>query len=1496
MNAMIYELFLRKHGLRRVSQLMSPLVSSLDELLLPKYSILHFVGEPGQDGPDLSSSYFQANKRFIPILHRFELTETAGNPRKLPAQPGNWARSFRNANKRFRTATLPTQLGIDPLVPGVVNYSFIARRYKYVSGIMTQYNQWRNLFCTVLDGVNETAKETGLQQFLVLDLPKRLPSVSLLRQASKEFNISVMKKFPDAESLVLLEFWKWLGEHSKESLLSRIDLTQYNRVNIILRCNGHWSFFNLGVLFGFRAATASDIQRAEAASAESEEAIVLSAKGDAPLIIQKKWLRYCMALIARSLGSEELSAELDKELSDLPESKDETGLPENKEVGDTVRETVDAVAPEPEATVLKVTEVPTKDSSSVGTVGLVASSPLEQVAQTVAHLVKPNFTKPPQVMGAVDRSWDSLLDSVGVNEHEEHVSVSEEDLDKDLAALEVLEEASTTEEKLSSLGNLAGAARDSYVALINNDDATPEEKISQLAVRVAEEGGMTAAEYRRLEQLGKRYQEITFPGTNKTMAQLREFDKSQLKLKPATVHEAPRTVFDKSMLSSRLEVFDSQYMNEQYQTDLSNVILSVQNAGVCVAGVESERIEDATGTYDHYRIKLQPVEGAPSTVWMKLPVVGKDGTFSSGSVSYTCRKQRFDVPIRKVSPERVSLTSYYGKLTAERSNKKVTDYGFYLSNIVMSLGLDNEDDTVTELIPAPAYRSDVKAPRLYTILGMRMKSFKLAGYTWYLNYTERTRQFTEAESKDWEVDGALLVGKNAKGELLLMDKYDQLFAIKKAGVTYEKNPLPCIEALLGIDRRNVPQDIVSLKVLGKYIPIGFILSYYLGLERLINSLGISYRRVVKGGNLNLAEDEWRLVFGDESLVFSRKDRVASMLLAGLKDYHRELKKYSVYDFDKPDVYLNLLEAVGLSTRYLREIDLLFKMFVDPITKDVLEEMNEPTSFQGLLIRSVEMLQTDDHPDEIDPAWMRIRGFERIPGAVYGELVKSIRAQQSRVSKRTVPIEMNPYAVWRSITTDPAVMVVNEMNPIQNLKEVEAVTYGGNGGRSSRTMVKHTREYHRNDLGTMSEATVDSSDVGINVFLSADPKFQSVRGISARYDAEQDGAASILSTSSLLAPAASLDDARRVGFISVQNSHTVACKGYRTAPVRTGEEAVMVQRVGSSFASTAKGEGVVESVSENAITVKYKDGSSESVEIGRRYGAAAGLTIPHDLVANVKAGQKVKAGEVLCYNKGFFEKDSFSGGISYKGSLLANVMVYETSMTDEDSSVVSKRLARDLGTETTKIRDVVLDFDQSVRGLMKAGSSVDSTDVLCLIEDSVTAGLDMFDENSLDTLKLLGSQAPMAKVNGVIDRIEVYYHGDIEDMSESLKKITRESDRALVARCKSLDKKPYTGSVDEGFRSEGQSLKLDTLVIRFYISTENSFGGGDKLVYANQMKSVVGEIMDEPLLTENGTEVDVQFGRRSIFARIVNSPDLIGTTTTLLEVIGKKAFDIYNGKK
>lgn len=66
----------------------------------------------------------------------------------------------------------------------------------------------------------------------------------------------------------------------------------------------------------------------------------------------------------------------------------------------------------------------------------------------------------------------------------------------------------------------------------------------------------------------------------------------------------------------------------------------------------------------------------------------------------------------------------------------------------------------------------------------------------------------------------------------------------------------------------------------------------------------------------------------------------------------------------------------------------------------------------------------------------------------------------------------------------------------------------------------------------------------------------------------------------------------------------------------------------------------------------------------------------------------------------------------------------------------------------------------------------------------------------------------------------------------------------------------------------------------------------KGVFANQMKTIFSEVMEEDYVTENGDVIDSIFGYTSINDRIVTSPILIGTTNTLLGVIAKKVIEAY----
>lgn len=467
----------------------------------------------------------------------------------------------------------------------------------------------------------------------------------------------------------------------------------------------------------------------------------------------------------------------------------------------------------------------------------------------------------------------------------------------------------------------------------------------------------------------------------------------------------------------------------------------------------------------------------------------------------------------------MALTSYYGKVFINRAKRKAVDYGHWLQCITMEKGLDKLDHDITDIKPANVFDNSLKSPRSYSSLSMSFKSLMCRGYTVTFDRSEVLKTYPVHVLNTFEKDGNLVIGVNASSSYLIMDKEGAVYTTEGD----ELKLFGTFENFLNILVGTSPVESVDISVFGKDVPIGIVLAYQIGFEKLMNLLKVTPRRVNAGSRLNLEANEYAVAFSDETLIFSRDDRLASLILAGFNEYHRALKLFSVYSFDKRGVYLNLLDTNKLGVRYLREIDLMYTMFIDPITKDLLVEMKEPTTFQGLLFRSCEMLLDDQHPDELDPAYMRIKGYERLSGAVYTELVQAIRVHGGKLGKSNKPIELNPYAVWKRIAEDPSKGQVSEINPIKALKETEAVTYAGTGGRNKRSMTGHTRSYHVNDMGTISESTTDSSDVAINVFTSADPQFTSLRGMSKRYDFKTTGATALLSTSALLAAGSDRDD-------------------------------------------------------------------------------------------------------------------------------------------------------------------------------------------------------------------------------------------------------------------------------------------------------------------------------------------------------------------------------------
>jgi hypothetical protein len=238
----------------------------------------------------------------------------------------------------------------------------------------------------------------------------------------------------------------------------------------------------------------------------------------------------------------------------------------------------------------------------------------------------------------------------------------------------------------------------------------------------------------------------------------------------------------------------------------------------------------------------------------------------------------------------------------------------------------------------------------------------------------------------------------------------------------------------------------------------------------------------------------------------------------------ETRPYEFAQFNGQDVYYALLRDEGISLNYLKGISDFFKLFIDPITRDVLLRMKEPTEVGRLLIRATEMLTTEDMIPAASMRNHRLRGYERFPTTLYNEMSRSY-ASYSRQRGNRKSYSINPEAVFLRLIQDQTLRIVEEMNPVENVKDKHSATYTGSGGRTAQSFVVEDRQFPADGIGVLSEATPYSGKVAINTYVTADPLIANIRGMFDldNVDIEKLEPTQILSVSALLMPCATNDD-------------------------------------------------------------------------------------------------------------------------------------------------------------------------------------------------------------------------------------------------------------------------------------------------------------------------------------------------------------------------------------
>lgn len=1018
---------------------------------------------------------------------------------------------------------------------------------------------------------------------------------------------------------------------------------------------------------------------------------------------------------------------------------------------------------------------------------------------------------------------------------------------------------------------------------VNTDvDSLVNEVVSQAIM-----GEMTSTQAYAVKQRAKKALKINAPDTNIPLTKYIEEKDEHVTLKDANAHIAPPDVIPPSLTSTKLKEFDDNYVTNIMEKHTLSMLHQLNGSGALVTDIKKKTVGSVLGESVEYTVKFSPVDGERSTVHFHLPKV-VNGTFVSNGTKYRMKKQHVDIPITKISPYQVGLSSAYGKLTVVKDEAQVNSEGKYFFKRIM------KDDSITKT-RSNVYEGNAMTPYMYGVLAEHVRDITKDKYHFLFAYSVRQTLFPKLDlEKEEKRNKGVLIGSYGNKPMYMDYNNDVLVDGKSHGDLYE---------ILGVSKKASPPPKVTVRVLGKSIPLCIVLSQMIGLPALLTLLNVDVK-VLKPGK-RMPEAQVLIKFNDVSLGITEADPTALLILHGFTKLHKITKELEYELFKIPEnkgkpipggqvegAELVIME-LGLPIRYVREVLLVKQLFIDPITRVVLKKIHEPTEIVPLLIRAANMLLRINYPETDNEyttatGYTRERGYERFNSFVYKEMVKAIRQYKSAINPKKRAVSISPYAINAAILKDSSVKTVEDINPLSTVREAESVTYLGDGGRSRQTMTAASRMYTKNDLGRISEAVPDSGSVGININLSSNPNIGDTYGLPGK--TKEFPISSLYSTSFLATPGLDMDNPIRAVMSHIQQAHVVGIEGSTPNPVRTGMEYNIPHMSSPMFCNTASEDGVVTEVNDYGITVKYKSGEKK-YPLGTMVGSAEGKNYPHKLVSDLKKGDKLKRGDGISWHHMFFQKDTLlSGKLIYKAGKDVTVGFTQANFTNEDSCALYKGLIASFASPYRYIIPYTVNFTDSISDMVKEGDKVAPGDILLVIEDEITASNAKIE--STNTLQDLVRNAPRSSVGGVIAKIDCLYNGDLIDMSDELKKIARSANRQRKVIATQRGETAYSGETMGELRVAGKVIGLDKAVIYIHIDGKHGIQTGDKFVFGSQLKATVGYTMDEPFTTANGDKGVAYFDYRSSVKRMAPSAFTTSTANTMLRKFGSKLYDKY----
>lgn len=1091
------------------------------DIQLPMNSCIHVLNnlyneERGlltTDLPDLNNPFInnETYRKFI-----YHVKEPNINNPDLPIYLPDQRYIFRNMMldqnlRKFRTAygdkirplydlkAIPTQ----PATLTIINHNPLFR--VRVRELLPQYKRFLVILGTILNTASLIPDEKT--QYILFPLGPHVYFKDMFKLAEKEIKPTTIKVKTDFHYFLMMHWLNFLNPNSDQSLISKYPESKWDKTVFVFYYGNYYMFYSL-----------ADIVRLNERN-----------------LAYNRIVNQFNSLVLTGLGAEVPEDTTESEIEEVADTTKATveGTPDKQqdiqkeevkqqELEDDKKE--ESIVKEATDTILGLTRkinrviaIDEEDSS------------LPELKYTVVKNRQEDTT--PEEM-ELPEVITTILDNVNVPETVEEVAtienpeLEEQEIDPVLQPNQYLSGDISTITPYTDSKDIANLGKD-FIDTIDR-------KADKL---IAAQPELTKKQKERLVRLSRAYKNISIGDQSLESIITAPVD---VKVSDNKVTALDNYLPDKSMQDSSVQTFDTDYMKKMYNKHLAEVATSFNAQGMFLVGIDSKVISDELNRLITYKLSYEDIRGKRHTVKFTLPFVGKDGVCYINGTKQYFRTQMTNLPICKVSPVRVSLASNYNKTIVERNINKAHSFLPYLQRLISKINEETSNAIVLEY--GISKLTDIKLPYEYAEISNIYKSISLIdkstsskylfNFVYNLRFNHPLFNLTDPNIKyisniEKKLNAVFLGIKTSNTNPTLYCFITKNNVIKivdnKENVIASTTFIDMLTSLYGVNLGTRLSEWSEIKILDKKFPVGFLLAYRYGLKYTLKYLGIQYKIYKKPARLssqNLRPSDVVLSFKDNYIVIPRYPIRNSLIIAGLNLFN--LNNYNLDQFESKDIYYQLLLDKGFKINYLKGIDDTFELFVDPMTKEVLTQMNEPTTFRDLLIRATDMVSNNYHKEAASMSNFRYRSYERFNGIVYNELARQFASfTKKRGAGNTFSI--NPNAILLKVIQDSAMLNVDDINPIHDIKMKTQIVYTGQGGRTNESFVVNDRRFPEDGIGKLSEATVDSGNVAIVAQMPVNATVSNLYGLFIDKDKKEIQPSEILSVAGMTMPGTTQDD-------------------------------------------------------------------------------------------------------------------------------------------------------------------------------------------------------------------------------------------------------------------------------------------------------------------------------------------------------------------------------------